>query len=53
MFGGFSKRSKQPITLLEVVEPEAMYTGMVTFVVKHQFVCRETETGLFQAYRLA
>jgi outer membrane protein OmpA-like peptidoglycan-associated protein len=28
--GGFSKLSKQPVTLLEVIESEAMDTGMVT-----------------------
>ena len=28
--GGFSKLSKQPVTLLEVIESEAMETGMVT-----------------------
>ena len=27
---GFSKLSKQPVTLLEVIESEAMDTGMVT-----------------------
>ena len=28
--GGFSKVSKQPVTLLEVIESESMQTGMVT-----------------------